>query len=161
MGTALRAYADAGIGAPMFVSNSNMTTAQAKQYAGMFPKEYYSAAPGYVARLAPSAGSKRAQDVFFSSLKAAGIENDSAIGLDWDAALIVISALQNSGTKATAAQIHDYIEHLSNFPGISGTYDFTDGSQRGVGVKDLMVMRYDPARMNWFSISNFGGSPKR
>jgi branched-chain amino acid transport system substrate-binding protein len=161
MGTALRAYNDAGLNVPMFVSNSNMTTVQAKQYAGIVPKEYDSAAPGYVAGLAPSSGSKQAQDYFFSSIKAAGIENDTAIGLDWDAALIVISALQKSGTKATAAQLHDYIEHLSNFPGISGTYDFTDGSQRGVGVKDLMIMRFDPAKLNWFSVSNFGGALKR
>ena len=87
--------------------------------------------------------------------------NDSAIGLDWDAALIVINALRKSGTKATATQLHDDIEHLSNFPGISGTYDFTDGSQRGVGVKDLMVLRYDPTSINWLRASNFGGSTKR
>lgn len=161
MGTALRAYGDAGLNVPMFVSNSNMTKTQATQYAGMFPKEYYSAAPGYVANLAPSAGSKQAQDFYFNSVKAAGIVNDSAIGLDWDAALIVINALRKSGTKATATQLHDDIEHLSNFPGISGTYDFTDGSQRGVGVKDLMVLRYDPTSTNWLRASNFGGSTKR
>ena len=69
MGTALRAYGDAGIDVPMFISNSNMTATQAKQYAGIVPKEYYSAAPGYVARLAPSAGSKRAQNDFYNSLR--------------------------------------------------------------------------------------------
>ena len=161
MGTALRAYADAGLGVPMFVSNSNMTTAQAKQYAEIVPQEYYSAAPGYVAHIAPSADSKRAQDVYFNSIASAGIANDYVAGIVWDAALIVTNALQKNGTKATASQIRDYISHLSNLPGISGTYDFTDGSQRGLSANNVMVMRFDRVSMTWRSASNFGGSAKR
>ena len=87
MGTALRAYGDAGLGVPMFVSNSKMTTAQAKQYSGITPQEYYSAAPGYAAHVAPSAGSKRVQDLYFRSIEAAGITNDYVAGIVWDAAL--------------------------------------------------------------------------
>jgi len=160
MGTALRAYGDAGLGVPMFVSNSNMTTTQAKQYAGITPQDYYSAAPGYVVHIAPSAGSKRAQDLYFNSIGAAGITNDYVAGIVWDAALIVTNDLQRTGTKATAAQVRDYIEHLGSFPGISGTYDFTDGSQRGLGASNIMVMRFDRSSMGWLSVSNFGGSPK-
>ncbi len=162
MGTALRSYGDTGLDSvPMFVSNSNMTSAQAKQYAAIFPQEYYSGAQGYVVHLGSSAGSKRALDAYFESLKAAGIENDSTIGLDWDAALVVVNTLEKTGTNATAAQMHEYIEHLAGFPGISGTYDFTDGSQRGLSAKDIMIMRFDRAHSSWVSASEFGGLLKR
>jgi branched-chain amino acid transport system substrate-binding protein len=161
LATALHAFGDAGIETPMFVTNANMVTAQSKQYANITPKEYYSAAPGYVANIAPSAESRKAQQEYFSALSSAGIHNDYITGLVWDAALIVVSALQKVGTQATAAQIRDYIAHQSKFAGIAGTYDFTDGSQRGLTGKDIMVMRYDKASGEWVSVSNFGGVPKR
>ena len=161
MGTALRAFGDAGLTVPLFVSNSNMTTTQAKQYAAIIPRDYYSAAPGYVAHVAPSADSKIAQTAYFSSISKAGITNDYISGISWDPALIVVNALQKNGTQATAAQIHEYVEHLANFAGISGTYDFSDGNQRGLSGRDIMVMRYDPGTLSWLSVSAFGGTPKR
>ena len=161
MGTALRAFGDAGLTTPMFVSNSNMTITQAKQYAAIIPKDYYSAAPGYVAHIAPSTASKSAQTAYFSSIGKAGITNDYVSGISWDAALVVVNALQKNGTQVTAGQIHDYVEHLADFPGISGTYDFSNGNQRGLSGRDIMVMRYDPGTFSWLSVSAFGGAPKR
>jgi branched-chain amino acid transport system substrate-binding protein len=161
LATVLHAFGDAGLETPMFVTNSNMVTAQSKQYASITPKEFYAAAPGYVANIAPSADSKKAQQEYFSALASAGIHNDYITGIVWDAGLLVVSALQKLGTQATATQIRDYIGHQSKFAGISGSYDFTDGSQRGLTGKDIMVMRYDRTSGDWVSVSNFGGAPRR
>jgi branched-chain amino acid transport system substrate-binding protein len=161
LATALHAVGDLGLEVPMFVTNSNMTTAQAKQYASITPSEYYSAAPGYVVNLATSAASKKAQQDYLAAIGAAAVPNDFVSGIVWDAALIVVSALQKDGNRATGQQINDYIQHLTKFPGISGTYDFSDGSQRGLGQKDLMVMRFDRSTLTWSSVSNFGGAPER
>lgn len=160
MGTALRAYGDAGMNVPVYVTNSNMTTTQAKQYAAIIPKQYYSAAPGYVASIAQSSASKKEQEAYYYAIGAAGLHNDYVSGIAWDPALVLVSALERLGTKATAMQINEYIQHLRKFPGISGTYNYADGSQRGLGQKDLMVMKYDPLSLNWNSVSAFGGGPK-
>lgn len=161
LGTAMRAFADAGLDVPMFVSNSNMTTAQSKQYANITPREYYSAAPGYVAGIASSAEMKKAQAEYYSSLAAAHIPNDYTSGIVWDAALLVVAALQKNGTQATAQQIRGFIGSQSKFPGISGLYDFTDGSQRGLDRKDILVMRFKRLGLTWVSESKFGGAPQR
>jgi branched-chain amino acid transport system substrate-binding protein len=160
MGTALRAYGDAGLTVPVYASNSNMTTTQAKQYAAITPKDYYSAAPGYVASVPQSATSKKAQDRYYLAIGAAGLHNDYISGIDWDPALIVVAALEHLGTKATSTQIDDFIKHLTNFDGISGTYNFVAIPQRGLGPDALMVMKYDPPSLNWNSVSGFGGGPK-
>jgi branched-chain amino acid transport system substrate-binding protein len=160
MGTALRANSDLGLDVPVYVTNSNMTTTQAKQYAPIIPKQYYSAAPGYVAGVSQSPTSKSAQRAYDEAIATASLRNDYVSGIAWDAGLIVTSALTKLGTSATAAQINEYIQHLANFSGISGTYDFTDGSQRGLGQQNLMVMRYDPTSLRWNSVSAFGGGSK-
>jgi branched-chain amino acid transport system substrate-binding protein len=160
LATALRAFADSGMNVPVFISNSNITVAQAKQYATIIPKQYYTSAPGFVANMAPSAASKRAQTEYFGAIGTAGIRNDYASGIAWDPAITLVDALRNLGTKATAQQLRDYIQHLSNFAGISGTYDFTDGSQRGLDDRSVVVMRYDPATENWNGVSAFGGAPR-
>jgi branched-chain amino acid transport system substrate-binding protein len=161
LATALHAFGDTGMDMPMFVTNANMVTAQSRQYASITPKEFYAAAPGYVANIAPSGDSRKAQQEYLSALASAGIHNDYITGIVWDAGLLVVSALQKLGTQATAAQIHDFIAHQAKFAGISGSYDFTDGSQRGLTGKDVMVMRYDKPSGEWVSVSNFGGLPKR
>jgi branched-chain amino acid transport system substrate-binding protein len=161
LATALRAFADTGVDVPVFISNSNITVAQAKQYAAFIPKQYYTSAPGFIVNLAPSPASKRAQADYFAAIGNAGIRNDYASGIAWDPAITVVDALRNLGTKATAQQLRDYIQHLSSFPGISGMYDFTDGSQRGLDEKSVLVMRYDPATENWNGVSAFGGAPRK
>jgi branched-chain amino acid transport system substrate-binding protein len=161
MGTALRAYADTGLDLPVFVTNSNMTTVQMKQYSSLLPKGYFSAAPGYVAGVAQTPASKRAMDEYLASLVTATIPNDFISGITWDAAKVVTDALQKIGPNATPDQIRAFIQQLSKYPGIAGTYNYSDGSQRGLSDKDLMVMRYDTTAQNWVSMSNFGGIPKR
>jgi branched-chain amino acid transport system substrate-binding protein len=75
----------------------------------------------------------------------------------WDPALIVVDALRKLGPNATAAQLQGYIEKLSAFPGISGSYDFRDGNQRGLSQKDLVIMRWDDSAKTWTTVSGPGG----
>jgi len=63
------------------------------------------------------------------------------------------------GPNATAAQLHAYIEDLHGYTGITGTYDFRDGSQRGLGVDSTLIMRWDPEKSGFVSVSKGGGAP--
>jgi hypothetical protein len=86
---------------------------------------------------------------FQQSLQKAGIKPDSSAGNVWDAGRIVIAAVRAIGPTANAAQVRDYIAHLTNFPGIDGIYDFTDGSQRGLSANEAIIAQWDAKANTW------------
>jgi len=158
-GTVLRGLTDAGYDLPVAASNSAMTYEQMKQWGPYLPRRLYFPGVPFLAGMAQNAQAKAALQLFYSVTKAAGIKPDFQTGLAWDPALIVVSALRRLGTDATAEQIRDYIEKLRRFVGIAGTYDFTDGSQRGLSIKDVVVMRWDSTKNDWVAVSKLGGAP--
>jgi branched-chain amino acid transport system substrate-binding protein len=155
-GTALHGLRDVGLDIPVAASNANMVYGQMKQYADFLPKEMYFEGVGYLSGLGTPA-ERTAQAEFLRTIKEAGILPDFQSGMAWDPALIVVEALRKIGPDATAAQLQAYIERLGDFPGISGRYDFRDGSQRGLSQKDLVVMRWDDAAKTWTTVSGSGG----
>jgi branched-chain amino acid transport system substrate-binding protein len=155
-GTALHGLRDVGLDIPVAASNANMVYGQMKQYADFLPKEIYFEGVGYLSGLGTPA-ERTAQSEFLRTIKEAGILPDFQSGMAWDPALIVVEALRKLGPDATAAQLQAYIEKLGDFPGISGRYDFRDGSQRGLSQKDLVVMRWDDAAKTWTTVSGSGG----
>jgi hypothetical protein len=52
----------------------------------------------------------------------------------------------------------NYIENLHDFPGITGVYDFRDGSQRGLTYKDAVMIQWQPNTGDGTAASGFGGS---
>ena len=67
----------------------------------------------------------------------------------WDPARIIVAALHDLGPSATAAGVRDYIAHLRAFPGIGGLYDFVASPQRGLGLSNAVVVRWDAAKQDW------------
>jgi branched-chain amino acid transport system substrate-binding protein len=155
-GTALHGLRDSGLELPVAASNANMVYGQMKQYEDFLPKELYFEGVGYLSGLG-SPAEHAAQAEFLDTIKAAGILPDFQTGMAWDPALIVVDALRKLGPGATAAQLQGYIEQLGDFPGISGRYNFRDGSQRGLSQKDLVIMRWDDAAKTWKTASGPGG----
>ncbi len=155
-GTALHGLRDVGLEIPVAASNANMVYAQMKQYADFLPKEIYFEGVGYLSGLGTPA-ERTAQAEFLHTIKDAGFQADFQSGMAWDPALIVVESLRKLGPNATASQLQAYIEQLADFPGISGRYNFRDGSQRGLSQKDLVVMRWDDAAKTWTTVSASGG----
>jgi branched-chain amino acid transport system substrate-binding protein len=155
-GTALHGLRDSGLELPVAASNANMIYGQMKQYADFLPKELYFEGVGYLSGLG-SPAEHAAQAEFLQTIKTAGILPDFQTGMAWDPALIIVDALRKLGPGASAAQLQGYIEKLGDFPGISGRYDFRDGSQRGLSQKDLVIMRWDDAAKTWITASGPGG----
>ena len=75
--------------------------------------------------------------------------------------MVVVSALRKFGPSMTAKQLHDYIENLHGFAGTNGILDFRDGSQRGSGLNEVVMVRWDPAKDDWIPVSEPGGMPLR
>jgi branched-chain amino acid transport system substrate-binding protein len=156
--TALRGMADAGFDVPVVASNSNMIYDLMKQWTPYLPSQLIFSGPAFLGGITPRAQSAAVRQ-FNSVTKDVGVTPDFGLALGWDPALIVISALRQIGTTATAEQIHGYIEGLRNFPGILGVYDFTTGDQRGLSQKDLTIVRWDVKKDQWIAISKGGGEP--
>lgn len=148
LGTVFQGILQSGIDLPTFVSGANETYAQMKQYKSMLPKELYFTSPIY----ATGSLAKRnrvALQLFYDMSKSLGIKPDLQTGYAWDPALVIIDGLRHVGVRASADQLHTYIESLHDFQGISGIYDFRDGSNRGLTAVDGYVTRWDPANNIW------------
>jgi branched-chain amino acid transport system substrate-binding protein len=157
-GTLLRGIRDAGIDLPVTASNGNMLYAQMSQFAGILPRELIF--PSYRAMTEGDPADKRVHDVqttFFRALRAAGVRPDIGNVLSWDALMIVVDALRQYGPDATAANVRDFILGQRRYAGVNGIYDFSGGNQRGLGVSQLVIDRWDAAKNAFVSVSKPGG----
>jgi branched-chain amino acid transport system substrate-binding protein len=157
LGTALHAIADLGLDVPIATTSANMIIPQMKSYAAFIPKTILFQGVGYVAGAAHK--DSPAMTTYVNGMKENGMQQDFQTGMAWDPVMIVIDALRKIGPSATAEQLHAYIENLHGYTGITGTYDFRDGSQRGLGADAAIIMRWDPEKLNFVSVSKGGGAP--
>jgi branched-chain amino acid transport system substrate-binding protein len=156
-GTALHAVSDLGLDVPIATTSANMIIAQMKSYASFVPKNVLFQGVGYVAGAAHK--DSPAMATYAAGMKDNGMPQDFQTGMAWDPAMIIIDALRKVGPSATPAQLRTYLEGLHGYTGITGTYDFRDGSQRGLGVDSALIMRWDPEKLDFVSVSKAGGAP--
>jgi branched-chain amino acid transport system substrate-binding protein len=159
--TALRAVHDAGLDEmPIAVSSANMVYAQMKQYAGFMPKNVYFQACGYSADEARTAAGYKKVQVFEAAMKANGVTvpTDFQSGISWDPAMIMADALRALGPNATAEQFKSWLDNLHDYAGISGIYDFRK-DPHGIGIDDMIMMRWDTTKQVWVKASKFGAHP--
>jgi branched-chain amino acid transport system substrate-binding protein len=161
-GVLLHGIQDGGLNIPVSACNCNMINAQLSQYKSFMPKELYFPGVRPIVQGAVAKGPVRdAQNVFFSAMRAAGVEKpDMADILPWDPALLIVDAYKHVGLNATADQVRDYLIQLHGFAGINGIYDFRDNSNRGIGENNAEMTRYDPERGVFVAVSKAGGGLK-
>jgi branched-chain amino acid transport system substrate-binding protein len=161
--TVFRALVQAGIDLPTAASGSNMTYGQMTQYAAFLPKELYFgvsawAAHGSAATELP-APVLAEQRKFFAMMQGAGLHPDASSDIGWDTPRIVLAALNKLPPGASAAELHDYLEHFKGYDGMDGVYDFTKHPQRGLGLENAIVVRWDAAVKDWMPVSKPTGIP--
>jgi branched-chain amino acid transport system substrate-binding protein len=148
--TVFKAVAETGLDVPVGTTNGNQTYAQMQAYASFLPRELLIPTAEWPAYSTLPAGSvKDALKTYFDAFRKAGIKPDLSQSLAWDPGMIAVSALRKLGPGATAAQIRGYIAGLRGFAGINGVYDFHASPQRGLGVEQTVVTRWDPAKQTW------------
>jgi branched-chain amino acid transport system substrate-binding protein len=159
-GTLLHGIHDGGLTMPIGACNCNMVNAQMQQYASFLPKELLFPGVRPIVQGAVAKGPVRdAQTIFFTAMKAAGIDKpDMANILPWDPALLIVDAYKHVGTDATPDQIRDYLIHLHGWAGINGIYDFRDNSNRGIGENNAEMTRWNPTTGTFVAISKAGGT---
>jgi branched-chain amino acid transport system substrate-binding protein len=161
--TVFRALVQAGIDLPVAASGSNMTYGQMTQYAAFLPKvmlfgvSAWAAAGDPAIDLPPAVQAE--QKRFFTVIRAAGIHPDASADIGWEPERIVAHALNALPEGASAAQLHAYLEHVKGYAGIDGIYDFTKIPQRGLGIDNALVVRWDAAKKDWDPVSKLKGIP--
>ncbi len=161
-GTALRSLKDAGLEkTPVLINFGNLIHAELTGFAGFIPENLYLTAPRFVTHDVAAKGPVRdAQTQFYDAFAAQNIDPDVAHNLSWDPTMLVVQALRKLGTDATAKQLRDYLEPLHGVAGTNGLFDFRDGSQRGMGLSSIVVVKWDPAKKNWSTVSDIGGKAR-
>ena len=152
----------AGIELPVATTGGNQLVAQMLQFKSFLPKALYAGGGSYpphdgLFKLDPRVEAE--QQNMYAALKGTELHPDVVVGTSWDAGLIVIHALRVLGPGASAQQIRDYIAHLTDFPGVSGIYNFPASPERGLGVNDTVVVRWDSANDRFVWVSQPGGDP--
>lgn len=159
--TILRAVAQAELDIPIASTTGNELGKQMEQYARFLPKQFlipstlFPAHPGI--QLEPKV--EGAQQAMYPALAAHDLAVDNFIGTSWDVGLIVAEAFKRFGAQMTAEQLRTYIASLKDFPGVDGLYDFTAHTERGLGLANVAVVTYSPAKRGWVWLSHPGGEP--
>ncbi len=160
--TVFRGMAQEGVDLPVAPTSGNQTFAAMKQWQAFLPKHLILASALYPphppgVKLDPRVDS--AQQAMYATLKKRGLKADNMVATSWDGGLIVASGLRKLGSGATAAQLRQYINGLTDFPGVDGIYDFKKYPQRGLGQESATVTAYDAKTVSWTWLSQPGGAP--
>jgi len=160
--TVFKGMVQAGLDIPVAPTSGNQVFAAMHQWKTFLPKQVVLASALYpehdgVITLDPRI--EKAQHDMYAILKQHQLKADNMVATSWDAGLIVVSALRKLGTKATAAQIREYIANLTDFAGVDGIYDFKKYPERGLGPDASTVTTYDASKDAWVWLSKPGGAP--
>jgi branched-chain amino acid transport system substrate-binding protein len=158
--TEYHAIKDAGLDIPVVGANGNQSYAAMAQWASILPRQYYQYAMKWPAYRQMRPGPiKDAMATMYKAYASAGARPDIGASGAWDPASIVIAELRALPEGATAQQLRDALLQLHGYAGINGFYDFRIGKQRGLGIKDCIVVRWDAATKTFVPVSSSGGNP--
>lgn len=159
LGTALTGVRDLGLDVlPIFAASSAMIWSQITGLASVLPKTLYFVGFGFNADQGRNAASSRKLKAFQDAVTSAGMHIDGVTGLAWDGASIVVDALRAIGPDATAEQLRSWVASQKSYPGISGIYNFQN-DMHGLGIDDVLIVRWEPQKQTWVAASKFGGLP--
>jgi branched-chain amino acid transport system substrate-binding protein len=149
-GTVLHAVADSGLDIPVYGSGGNFSIDLMEQFRTFLPKDLYlNAAQGVVQDPNALPAVKRRQADYFAAMKKAGYHVEFLHTLTWDPALAIVDAVRKLGPDVTAAQLHEYLEHLKGWVGVQGVYDFTSGDQKGLHENGAALFRWNRNRKDF------------
>ncbi|MCC6610105.1 MAG: ABC transporter substrate-binding protein [Burkholderiales bacterium] len=159
--TIFKGIVQAGLDVPTATTDGNMTYAQMKNYHDFLPKQLYIASATWAGYgyepLDPRL--EKVIKAFYDEYAAIGQKPDLPASIGWNSGLIVTDALKKLGPKVTATQLRDYLVELKDVPSVDGMLDFPASPQRGLGLHDVVVTHWDPAKNTWVAVSKPGGVP--
>ncbi len=151
--TVLHGVADAGLDMPVFTSNGNMSVAQLDGYKTFAPKELvFAGYPAFDADPVADTGVKQKIADFKNDMKTASLSPDLLHAIPYDPASLIVETYRRVGPNATSAQLRDALGNVVNWPGMLGRFDFHAIPNRGLGLKALIVLKWDPVHSGWVGV---------
>jgi branched-chain amino acid transport system substrate-binding protein len=143
-------------------TNGNASNAEMQRLASELPAQLYFPGAPFMAGVQNLTGQTKTEVLAFDDAMAAAGQKvpDEGDALSWDPGLILVSALKKLGIGATASQIHQYIDSLTDFAGINGTYNFTDPSipdNRGLTINSVYIAQWNKSHSQWTAASGPAG----
>ncbi|HXP93554.1 MAG TPA: ABC transporter substrate-binding protein [Candidatus Binatia bacterium] len=161
-GTLFRSAHDAGLDVPTITSPGNLNAAFFRQYGSLLPTNlYFAAVPYYAGDVLNNRATKTAIATLTDSLAAVGAKPDMIEISAWDPALLLVDALRKLGPDTSAAKLRAYLVNLNGWVGVNGPFDFRASPQRGLGVNNIVMVRWDTQRNAGVAVSKLGGAPLR
>ncbi len=157
-GTVLRGIAETGIDVPIGAGNGNIIYAQMDQYKAFVPKELIFAGVQFFRDPKTITGPLKAAIQNFDAALAP-TKPDLGQGLGYDPAMIVVDTLRALAPNPSAKQVRDALLATHGYVGVNGVYDFHSGDNRGLGVGNAVIVRYDAGRTLFVPVSKPGGDP--
>jgi branched-chain amino acid transport system substrate-binding protein len=163
LGTVLSGMQQLGLdNVPTMTTNGNASDAEMQRLANELPAQLYFPGAPFMAGVQNLTGQTKTEvQAFDDAMAAAGQKvPDEGDALSWDPGLILVSALKKFGIGATASQIHQYIDSLTDFAGINGTYNFTDPSipdNRGLTINSVYIAQWNKSQSQWTAASGPAG----
>ena len=158
--TEYRGLKDAGLNIPVVGSNGNQQYALMKEWANILPDEYYQYSMKWAAYKTISPGPiKNSLAAMYKAFAADGLRPDGGTQVIWDPLFVVVAALRTLPDQPTAVQMRDAILQTRGFAGTNGYYDFRVGNQRGLTIKDCIVVRWDKKTMTFIPVTGSAGLP--
>ena len=160
LGTVLHGMQNAGYDAPVITSWGNLLYSAMNQF-GEFapPAGLFFTAPRFLAANSLRGADRAAVDTFVKAIEGANLRPDAVLATEWDVGVVVVDALKHAGPNPTADRVRRYIEGIHGLPGAAATFDFRDGSQRGINATTIVVGRWDPVAKTFVAASVPGGKP--
>jgi branched-chain amino acid transport system substrate-binding protein len=152
---------------PTMTTNGNAAYAAMQKLASILPQQLFFPGGAFQFDLSQLSGTqKQVVGTFDGAMKKQGsVVPDEGNALAWDPGLILVSALRKLGPDASAQQLKDYLNKLTGFTGIVGTYDFVNPQvapdNRGVGTDAVLISRWDATKKRWVGVSGPGGRSLR
>jgi ABC-type branched-subunit amino acid transport system substrate-binding protein len=151
---------DVGLDITIVTSTGNLIYGQMKAFSSFTPPNvYFSGDPAVVSEVQADKGVAAAVTTFADLLKSIGARPDQGHALSYDAAMLIINAYRKLGFDATPEQLRAELASTQNYPGIFGRFDFKTAPQRGLTRDTIIVVRWDPVKDTWTSVSKPGGAP--
>jgi branched-chain amino acid transport system substrate-binding protein len=157
-GTVLRSANQLMPELPIMTSIANLNPRALVQYAGIVPHDLLMPAPPNVVDVSSDRQMRTQQSALAAALRSSGGGHDGQSSYAWDAAMLVREALRSEGPDATAEQYRAWYAAVKDFRGAAGVYDFAGGEQRGLSIKDLLIVRWDREKSGMVSVSKMGGT---
>lgn len=143
---------------PVLIADGDLNLAILKKTAATLPSNTYAPGAKYLVSPQGSMPSKEAAVLryFLKAQGFTGSTNDNVASYIVDSFNVAVAALSKLGVNATNKQILNYMQHLSGWQGINGSYNFTPSNHTGLSGLQMGMVKIAPKTLTLTPVANSG-----